>query len=109
MSNKLSISFARWKLKYSSDEWPYITNMSWAFSNNQDSNYKYREYPSSYLQQAGFAYINDKFAYDLIFPLGTDKEKYDAINSRSASKYKAIMNNYCLNWFDVMLTSKPTL
>ena len=101
-ANKLSISFTRWKLKYSSDEWPYITNMSWAFSNNQDSNYKYREYPSSYLQQAGFAYINDKFAYDLIFPLGTDKEKYDKINSRSSSKYKAIMNNYCLNWFDVI-------
>ena len=76
--------------------------MSWAFSNNQDSNYKYREYPSSYLQQAGFAYINNKFAYDLIFPLGTDKEKYDKINSRSASKYKAIMDNYCLNWFDVI-------
>ena len=102
LANKLSISFTRWKLKYSSDEWPYITNMSWAFSNNQDSNYKYREYPSSYLQQAGFAYINDKLAYDLIFPLGTDKEKYDKINSRSASKYKAIMNNYCLNWFDVI-------
>ena len=101
-ANKLSISFTRWKLKYSSDEWPYITNMSWAFSNNQDSNYKYREYPSSYLQQAGFAYINDKLAYDLIFPLGTDKEKYDKINSRSASKYKAIMDNYCLNWFDVI-------
>ena len=101
-ANKLSVSFTRWKLKYSSDEWPYITNMSWAFSNNQDSNYKYREYPSSYLQQAGFAYINDKFAYDLIFPLGTDKEKYDKINSRSASKYKAIMDNYCLNWFDVI-------
>ena len=101
-ANKLSISFTRWKLKYSSDDWPYITNMSWAFSNNQDSNYKYREYPSSYLQQAGFAYINDKFAYDLIFPLGTDKEKYDKINSRSASKYKAIMDNYCLNWFDIV-------
>ena len=101
-ANKLSVSFTRWKLKYSSDEWPYITNMSWAFSNNQDSNYKYREYPSSYLQQAGFAYINDKLAYDLIFPLGTDKEKYDKINSRSASKYKAIMDNYCLNWFDVI-------
>lgn len=101
-ANKLSISFTRWKLKYSSDEWPYITNMSWAFSNNQDSNYKYREYPSAYLQQAGFAYINDNLAYDLIFPLGTDKEKYDKINSRSASKYKAIMDNYCLNWFDVI-------
>lgn len=101
-ANKLSISFTRWKLKYSSDDWPYITNMSWAFSNNQDSNYKYREYPSSYLQQAGFAYINDKLAYDLIFPLGTDKEKYDKINSRSASKYKAIMDNYCLNWFDII-------
>jgi hypothetical protein len=78
--------------------------MSWAFSNNQDSNYKYREYPSSYLQQAGFAYINDKLAYDLIFPLGTDKDRYDKINSRSASKYKAIMDNYCLNWFDVITT-----
>jgi hypothetical protein len=38
-ANKLSKTFNRWRLKYSSDEDPYITNMSYAFSKNQNNNY----------------------------------------------------------------------
>lgn len=101
-SNKLSANYCRWKLMYSSDEFPYITNMSWAFSKNQDSNYKYREYPASYLYQAGYANITKDNKYNLIFPLGKDIDVYNEINEKSADKYAAIMNNYCLNWFDIV-------
>ena len=44
-ANKLSTDFCRWKLKYSDDEHPYIMNMSWAFSKNANSNYRYGEFP----------------------------------------------------------------
>lgn len=103
-ANKLTTTFNRWKLKYSSDEYPYITNMSWAFSHNQDSNYKYREYPVSYLYQAGYARIEESLnnRYNLLFPIGNDILVYDDINTESAKKYKSILSNYCLNWFDVV-------
>lgn len=101
-SNKTNAEYCRWKLKYSSDEYPYITNMSWAFSKNQNSNYKYKEFPTSFLPQSGYAKVNDDLKYDLIFPLSDNKLYYDAINTRSAIKYKNIMNSYCLNWFDVL-------
>lgn len=101
-ANKLSMTFNRWKLKYSSDEWPYITNMSWAFSNNQNSNYKYREFPSPYLNQSAYVTINENNYYNLLFPLNNNLDIYNEINSRSANKYKSIINNYCLNWFDII-------
>lgn len=101
-SNKMNAEYCRWKLKYSSDEYPYITNMSWAFSKNQNSNYKYKEFPTSYLPQTGYAIVNDQLKYDLIFPFSDNKVYYDSINTRSAIKYKNIMNSYCLNWFDVL-------
>lgn len=104
-SNKMNAEYCRWKLKYSSDEYPYITNMSWAFSKNQNSNYKYKEFPTSYLPQAGYAIVNDQLKYDLIFPFSDNKVYYDSINTRSAIKYKNIMNSYCLNWFDVLHNS----
>ena len=34
-SNKLNKSYNRWKLKYSSDKYPYITNTNYNFSKNQ--------------------------------------------------------------------------
>ena len=100
-ANRVTATFNRWKLKYSSDEYPYITNMSWAFSNNQDSNYKYREFPSTYTYQSAFAIIDDNNNYNMLFPLGDNKSFYDSINPRSANKYKNIINNYCLDWFDI--------
>ena len=100
-ANKLTTTFSKWKLKYSSDEWPYITNMSWAFSNNQDSTYKYREFPVTFTNQSAYAIIDSRNKYNLRFPLGNDIEIYNSFNTRSAKKYEAIMNNYCLSWFDL--------
>ena len=101
-ANKLSKTFNRWKLKYSSDELPYITNMSWAFSKNQNNNYKYSTFPSNYTNQSAFAEINDENKYNLVLPLGSNIDFYNRLNPLSASKYKAIVNNYCVSWFETV-------
>lgn len=100
-SNKFEADFFRWKLRWSEDSDPYITNMSWAFSSNQNSNYKYKTFPASFTPQYGYA-IMDENKYNLIFPLGKDIDVYDSYNELSSKKYQNIMNNYCLNWFDVV-------
>lgn len=105
-SNKLSIMYNRWKLKYSSDEHPYITNLSWAFNKNQDSNYKYGLYPSMYTGIPGIANPiknrDGEYRYNLIYPLGENIEKYDSYNTRISRRYEDIYNNYCLNWFNII-------
>ena len=51
-TNKLSPLYTRWKLKYSSDERPYITNASWAFSYiSYAQNYQYGDFPNIYSEK----------------------------------------------------------
>jgi len=105
-SNKLTTMYNKWKLKYSDDNHPYITNLSWAYSNNQDNNYKYKEFPTLYTPQTGLAIDTTsdgyEWHYDLFFPVGEDNiAMYDEYNTLSATKYKNILNNYCLNWFEM--------
>ena len=105
-SNKLTSTYCRWKLKYSNDEHPYITNISPAFSKNQESNYKYGQYPVSFSSMDGLALPyqdkNKRYYYNLIFPLSTNTKYYNLYNSNSTPKYRNIFNNYCLNWFNVI-------
>lgn len=104
-SNKLTTNYCRWKLKYSSDEHPFITNMSTAFSKNQNSNYKYGQYPVSFSSMDGLALpmlSNSAYYYNLIFPLSSNTKLYDVYNASSTPKYQNIFNNYCLNWFNVI-------
>lgn len=105
-ANKLSKTFNRWRLKYSTDEDPYITNMSYAFSKNQNNNYRYKTFPSNFTNQSGYAEIASNNMYNLVFPLGKTISFYNNLNPLSASKYQAIMNNYCLSWFDVVKSNE---
>lgn len=73
-SNKLTPMFSRWKLKYSSDDYPYITNINYSFSKNQDSSYKYREFPTDFSTMYALCNtINNEegiSTFNFIFPLG---------------------------------------
>ena len=100
-ANKVTTSFCKWKLKYSTDEWPYITNMSWVYSKNQNSNYKYREFPTSFLPMSAYAIVTNG-RYNMRFPIGDDKILYNNFNERSDEKYRDIINNYCVSWFDTV-------
>lgn len=121
-ANKVAPWFCRWKLKYSSDEHPYIINNSWAFSKNQDSYYKYGQFPSTYSQQNSLAkYFVDSsgiYNYDMRFPVGDinninsgrymyayapefDKSTTGPYNY-VISNYENILNNYGSNWYNVI-------
>lgn len=106
-ANKLSADFCRWKLKYSDDDHPYIMNMSWAFSKNTNSNYRYGEFPVNLHQlEALCNYIknveNNEYQYNLLFPFSDNKELYDFYNKNISQEYESIMNQFCLNWFNVI-------
>jgi len=47
-ANTITKKYCRWKLKYSDDVHPYITNANYAFSANQGSLYMYKEFPMMY-------------------------------------------------------------
>ena len=101
-ANRLTTIFNRWKLKYSSDEHPYIFNLSRAFSENQNSSYVYGNFPAVKSNMTGFAILNEQNKYNLIFPLDTNIKSYNEINKYSANEYKDILNSYCVNWFSVI-------
>lgn len=103
-ANKLTPMYNRWKLKWSDNNHPYITNISWAFSKNQDSNYNYGQFLNKYYQinsVCNIIKVNNKNKYNLIFPIGdTYKNIYKQYNSNIITDYESIMNKYCLNWFE---------
>lgn len=106
-ANKLSTDFCRWKLKYSDDEHPYILNMSWAFSKNANSSYRYGEFPTNLYQLEGVCnYIkdieNNEYRYNLVFPFSTNKDFYDSYNPKISKEFELIMNQFCLNWFNTI-------
>ena len=107
-ANKLSADFCRWKLKYSDDEHPYIMNMSWAFSKNAKSNYRYGEFPviNSHQLEGVCNYIKNvnkkEYYYNLLFPFSDSKKFYDLYDPSISQEFEIIMNQFCLNWFNTI-------
>jgi len=84
-TNKLSKTYNRWKLKYSPDENPYITNMSFAFSYCNSSNYNYGAFPIIENSSKPVADIDvDDLQYDI-----TD------------DNFIRFMNNHVSSWYTI--------
>lgn len=100
-SNKVEApSYTRWKLKYSDDEHPYITNLSSAFSYNQDSIYKYGYFPEIF---DSVHLITDK-DNNAILPIGNSIEAKDSPYTNNyplVSKYYDILNSGVSNWYKI--------
>lgn len=99
--NTLPKNVARWKLKYSDDENPYITNMSFAFSAIQGSANKYREFPSIYAVSNGFCDHRN----NLVIPKESALNDPDSLyskNDRALLRYQKAMLSNSSNWFDVI-------
>ena len=121
-ANKLSPWFCRWKMKYSDDSHPYTINNSWAFSYNQNSNYRYGQFPSTFSSMtalADYILVDDIYNYNMKLPLGyaedTSSGKYLYMYAPNyehntdkynyiVDRYKRTMENYCSNWFSVVGT-----
>ena len=80
-TNKVTPKYTRWKLKYSADKNPYITNISWAFSYiNKTSNYQYGEFPLYANSLIPYAKMDAANLTNLLLSAG-DKDA-DYVNSR---------------------------
>ena len=101
-SNKLNKSYNRWKLKYSSDEYPYITNTNYNFSKNQGLYNLYYEYPQNYHWSTLFCNVDDN-EINLLLPFGDNYNNYYNNNNTQylVNKYMLSLNNYINNWFDM--------
>jgi len=97
-SNKILKKYNRWKLKYSSDEHPYITNLSPAFSINRGSTYKYGEFPEKYSSLDVICDINN----NIVLPIGNSIKSEDSPyfnNYIFVNNYINIMNNNVSTWY----------
>ncbi len=113
-ANKLAPWFCRWKMKHSSDEHPYTINNSWAFSHNQDSNYRYGQFPTTFSPLtllADYISVDNIYNYNIKLPLGNANDpisgNYLYKNAPGnyyyiTDRYKRTMENYCSNWFSVI-------
>lgn len=97
-TNKLNLKYNRWKLKYSDDEHPYITNLSPAFSMNQSSIYKYGGFPEKY---RSLNLITDT-KNNIIIPIGAALKSKDSpyINDYTlVANYISTLNNNVSTWY----------
>ena len=99
--NKIQKEAVRWKLKYSSDDYPYITNLSPAFSLAQQSHMKYREYPESFVKIS----VLDNSKNNVISPLYVnsldDENSFYKKDPRILNRYANILQNNATTWFNV--------
>lgn len=100
-SNKIcGDKYNRWKLKYSDDEHPYITNFSPAFSFNQDSVYKYGMFPEIFETLP----LITNFKNNAIVPFGNalrSKSSPYYSNTTLTTKYFEILNSGATTWYEV--------
>lgn len=105
-TNKITPTYCKFKMMFSSDENPYIINTNFAYSYLQYPNQKYGEFPTT------FKNINPKLVYvndEIKLPLGKNIEEYYNIskyfankievNQVNYNKYKKLMDNYVSSWF----------
>lgn len=96
-TNKISPNITRWKLKYSDDKHPYITNFSPAFSMYQGSSSLYKEFPRTYPNVTAIL-SKRNHRLNMIFPFGEGKSWY---TTKTIRNYQTIRNNFSSSWFDV--------
>jgi len=101
--NTVAKNYNRWKLKYSSDLYPYIINNNYAFSYNQNSLYHYKEFPIMYSAIRAYAKLVSNTQYNMIFDLedifGSD---YKLLNNKN--QYFNLFNQkYICDFFNLFV------
>ena len=102
--NTLTKNYNRWKLKYSSDKYPYIINLNYAFSINQGSLYMYKEFPLIYDSIYSTCNLTSNTKYNLNYDFSNIYHSRTNLLINSTKKYLDLYNkNYISNFFNLIL------
>lgn len=92
----------RWKLKYSSDEHPYITNNNFAFSYNAGKIHYYGQFPA-YTPTINGLVLYNNLGNNLVLPIKDTRKEYEAIDmATTADRYDYAINNYNTAWYNLL-------
>lgn len=107
-TNKITPMYCKFKLLYSSDEDPYITNLNYAYSFNQYPNEKYGYFPTMFKGIFPKAIIENN---DFKLPIGVSLDNYYKVqeyygntirsNTTNIDKYNKLMSNYFSSWYNI--------
>ena len=100
--NTIVKNYNRWKLKYSSDEYPYIINNSFAFSNNQNSLYSYKEFPLNYKPKDAICKFKGE-NYNMFFDLNDIYNDAGNLLNIKSDYYDYFNKNYITNFYNLLI------
>lgn len=100
--NTIVKNYNRWKLKYSSDEYPYIINNSFAFSNNQNSLYSYKEFPLNYKTKDAICKFKGE-NYNMLFDLDDIYNNVGNLLNIKSDYYDYFNKNYITNFYNLLV------
>lgn len=98
-TNKITPMYCKFKLLYSNDINPYITNISFGYSYSQYPNQKYGNFPTMFKGIFPKCVINNE---DMKLPIGLSLIKYyKKYSQANYDKYIKLMTNYYSNWYTI--------
>lgn len=102
-SNKSSIMYSKWRLKYSDDIHPYYINSSFAFSYLSTGGSKHTRYPEyTHLIQTPVHITYKRTSYNINIVLPDYNIEKTPILSSIHNEYFSLMNKFYTDWFSVM-------
>lgn len=102
--NTVAKNYNRWKLKYSSDEFPYIINNNYAFSFNQNSLYMYKEFPLRYNPLTAICKLKEGSKYNMLIDFENiyNTKNFNVLNNPK-NYYDVYDKFYISNFFNVIV------
>ncbi len=100
--NTIVKNYNRWKLKYSSDNYPYIINNNFAFSNNQNSLYSYKEFPLIYKTKDAICKFKGE-NYNMYFDLNDIEDSSGNLLNIKSDYYDYFNKNYITNFYNLLV------
>ena len=105
-TNKITPTYCKFKMLYSSDDDPYITNINFAYSYNHYPNQKYGYFPTMF---KGIYPQCVVYGDDLKLPIGENLNEYyitknletTSGNTSNIDKYVKLMSNFYSSWYNV--------
>ena len=96
-TNKITPKYCRFKLQQSEDDNPYIINMSYGFSNLQNPNKRYGEFPTLFKDIFPISIVKNN---NMILPINDYKKEYEA-DEANLNKYIKLMTNFYSAWYTI--------